>query len=200
MNLSENPSPNFTFFSDENFTNPFMDNFDFSNLMFDVDEGCNTLGLFHDETSSPTSIVSSETFTGESGGSGSATTTLSKKESTRGSKDGETKEMGHRVAFRTRSKIDVMDDGYKWRKYGKKSVKNNTNKRNYYKCSSDGCMVKKRVERDGEDAAYVITTYEGVHNHESPSHVYYNDMVLSYDHDNWNQHSLLQSIQISPPS
>ena len=37
--------------------------------------------------------------------------------------------MGHRVAIRTRSKIDVMDDGYKWRKYGKKSVKNNTNKR-----------------------------------------------------------------------
>lgn len=65
--------------------------------------------------------------------------------------------------------------------------------RNYYKCSSEGCLVKKRVERDGKDAAYVITTYEGVHNHESPSHVYYSDMVLSYDHDNWNQHSLLQS-------
>ena len=58
-------------------------------------------------------------------------------------------------------------------------------------------MVKKRVERDGENAAYVITTYEGVHNHESPSHVYYSDMV--YDHDNWKQHSLLQSIQTFPP-
>ncbi|VVB18048.1 unnamed protein product [Arabis nemorensis] len=174
-----------------------MDNYDFSNLIFDFDEGGNN-GLIEEETSSPTSIVSSETFTGESGGSGNAITTLSRKEST-GSKGAETKEMGHRVAFRTRSKIDVMDDGYKWRKYGKKSVKNNTNKRNYYKCSSEGCMVKKRVERDGEDAAYVITTYEGVHNHESPSHVYFNDMVLSYDHGNWNQHSLRQSIQISPP-
>lgn len=45
-------------------------------------------------------------------------------------KDAETKDPpSHRVAFSTRSKIDVMDDGYKWRKYGKKSVKNNINKR-----------------------------------------------------------------------
>ncbi|CAH8326753.1 unnamed protein product [Eruca vesicaria subsp. sativa] len=205
MNFPENPNPNFTFLSDDNFISPFMDNFDFSSLMFEVDEGGNT-GLVQEETSPPTSIVSSETLTGESSGSGRAITTLSKKESTfdcknRGSKDGE-KDPGHRVAFRTRSKIDVMDDGYKWRKYGKKSVKNNTNKRNYYKCSSEGCTVKKRVQRDGKDAAYVITTYEGVHNHEIPSHVYYNDMVSSnYDHDNnWNQHSLLQSIHISPPS
>ncbi|KAJ4887644.1 putative WRKY transcription factor 51 [Raphanus sativus] len=180
MNPSQSPSPNFT-------------------LMFDVGEGGNN-GLIQEEPSSPTTIV-----TGESGGSDSALTTLSKKELTfncknRGSKDGETKEMGHRVAIRTRSQIDVMDDGYKWRKYGKKSVKNNTNKRNYYKCSSEGCMVKKRVERDGENAAYVITTYEGVHNHESPSHVYYNDMVLSFDHDNPSQHSLLRSIQNFPPS
>ncbi|KAL0718453.1 hypothetical protein Bca4012_067775 [Brassica carinata] len=203
MNFPQNPNPNFTFLSEENFLSPFMDNFDFSNLMFD--EGGNS-GLVQEETSPPTSIVSSETLTGESSGSGSAVKTLSKKESSsfegkiRGSKDGETKEPGHRVAFRTRSKIDVMDDGYKWRKYGKKSVKNNINKRNYYKCSSEGCMVKKRVERDGKDAAYVITTYEGVHNHEIPSHVYYNDIVSSYDHDNWNQHSLLRSIEISPPS
>ncbi|NP_001288926.1 probable WRKY transcription factor 51 [Brassica rapa] len=197
MNPSQSPSPNFTFLSDENSIYSVMDNYDFSNLMFSVGEGGSN-GLIQEETSSPTTIV-----TGESGGSGSAFTTLRKKESTsldcknRGSKDGETKEMGHRVAIRTRSKIDVMDDGYKWRKYGKKSVKNNTNKRNYYKCSSEGCMVKKRVERDGENAAYVITTYEGVHNHESPSHVYYSDMV--FDHDNWKQHSLLQSIQTFPP-
>jgi len=41
--------------------------------------------------------------------------------------------------------------------------------RNYYRCSSEGCGVKKRVERDREDPCYVITTYEGVHNHPSPS-------------------------------
>lgn len=31
---------------------------------------------------------------------------------------------GHRVAFRTKSELEIMDDGFKWRKYGKKSVKN----------------------------------------------------------------------------
>nr|QRX38907.1 transcription factor WRKY10 [Lilium regale] len=79
----------------------------------------------------------------------------------------------HRIAFRTRSEVDIMDDGYKWRKYGKKTVKNSPNPRNYYRCSTDGCSVKKRVERARDDPSYVITTYEGTHNHTSPSVVYY---------------------------
>ncbi|XP_008793280.2 probable WRKY transcription factor 51 [Phoenix dactylifera] len=82
------------------------------------------------------------------------------------------KEGVFRVAFRTKSEIDILDDGFKWRKYGKKSVKNSPNPRNYYRCSTEGCGVKKRVERDGEDPSYVITTYEGVHNHTSPGVMY----------------------------
>ncbi|KAK3138150.1 hypothetical protein QOZ80_5AG0365210 [Eleusine coracana subsp. coracana] len=78
-----------------------------------------------------------------------------------------------RIAFRTKSEIEILDDGYKWRKYGKKSVKNSPNPRNYYRCSTEGCNVKKRVERDKDDPAYVVTTYEGTHNHVSPSTVYY---------------------------
>uniref|UniRef100_A0ACD5TEI5 Uncharacterized protein n=1 Tax=Avena sativa TaxID=4498 RepID=A0ACD5TEI5_AVESA len=78
-----------------------------------------------------------------------------------------------RIAFRTRSEIEILDDGYKWRKYGKKSVKNSPNPRNYFRCSTEGCDVKKRVERDGDDPAYVVTTYDGTHNHVSPSTVYY---------------------------
>ncbi|KAM3290176.1 putative WRKY transcription factor 50 [Capsicum chacoense] len=78
-----------------------------------------------------------------------------------------------RVAFRFRSELEVLDDGYKWRKYGKKMVKNSPNPRNYYKCSNGGCNVKKRVERDNEDSSYVITTYEGIHNHESPHVIHY---------------------------
>lgn len=58
--------------------------------------------------------------------------------------------------------------------------------RNYYKCLNEGCMVKKRVERDGEDVFYVIIIYDGVYNYESFLYVYYNDMVLLYDYDNWN--------------
>uniref|UniRef100_A0A3Q7G5H2 WRKY domain-containing protein n=1 Tax=Solanum lycopersicum TaxID=4081 RepID=A0A3Q7G5H2_SOLLC len=78
-----------------------------------------------------------------------------------------------KVAFRFRSELEVLDDGFKWRKYGKKMVKNNPNPRNYYKCSSGGCNVKKRVERDNKDSSYVITTYEGIHNHESPHVLHY---------------------------
>ena len=37
--------------------------------------------------------------------------------------------LGHRVSFRTKSELEVMDDGFKWRKYGKKSVKNSPNPR-----------------------------------------------------------------------
>ncbi|RWW61081.1 hypothetical protein BHE74_00031872 [Ensete ventricosum] len=34
-----------------------------------------------------------------------------------------------RVAFRTKSELEVLDDGYKWRKYGKKKMKNSPNPR-----------------------------------------------------------------------
>ncbi|XP_077243185.1 putative WRKY transcription factor 51 [Tasmannia lanceolata] len=79
---------------------------------------------------------------------------------------------GVRIAFRTKSELEVLDDGFKWRKYGKKQVKNSPNPRNYYRCSNGDCPVKKRVERDREDSSYVITSYEGVHNHESPCVIY----------------------------
>ncbi|XP_020577278.1 probable WRKY transcription factor 50 [Phalaenopsis equestris] len=74
----------------------------------------------------------------------------------------------YRIGFRTKSDVEIMDDGFKWRKYGKKAVKSSPNPRNYYRCSSSGCGVKKRVERDRNDPSYVITIYEGTHNHKSP--------------------------------
>ncbi|XP_068313594.1 probable WRKY transcription factor 50 [Pyrus communis] len=77
----------------------------------------------------------------------------------------ERQETRERVAFKTKSEVEILDDGFKWRKYGKKVVKNSPHPRNYYKCSVEGCLVKKRVERDREDPRFVITTYEGVHNH-----------------------------------
>nr|ABA39425.1 putative WRKY transcription factor [Capsicum frutescens] len=86
-----------------------------------------------------------------------------------GSSSSKRKEVKDKVAFRTLSQIEILDDGYKWRKYGKKMVKNSPNLRNYYRCSVEGCPVKKRVERDKEDSRYVITTYEGVHNHQGLS-------------------------------
>ncbi|TKY74881.1 WRKY transcription factor 50 [Spatholobus suberectus] len=63
----------------------------------------------------------------------------------------EKKEVRDRVAFKTKTQVEIMDDGFKWRKYGKKMVKNSPYPRNYYRCSVGGCPVKKRVERDKED-------------------------------------------------
>ncbi|CAK8569897.1 unnamed protein product [Lathyrus sativus] len=79
------------------------------------------------------------------------------------------KEVKERVAFKTMTEVEILDDGYRWRKYGKKMVKNSPNPRNYYRCSVEGCPVKKRVERDNDDSRYVITTYEGMHTHPTSS-------------------------------
>ncbi|EEF46106.1 probable WRKY transcription factor 50 isoform X2 [Ricinus communis] len=102
---------------------------------------------------------------GESGGAISPYGEHSNGEGREGSR--EKKGVKERVAFKTKSEIEILDDGFKWRKYGKKMVKNSPNPRNYYRCSVEGCPVKKRVERDKDDLRFVITTYEGIHNHPS---------------------------------
>ncbi|GMI80215.1 hypothetical protein HRI_001690800 [Hibiscus trionum] len=73
-----------------------------------------------------------------------------------------------RFAFMTKSEVDHLDDGYRWRKYGQKAVKNSPFPRSYYRCTSAGCGVKKRVERSSDDPAIVVTTYEGQHTHAYP--------------------------------
>ncbi|KAJ4838171.1 putative WRKY transcription factor 75 [Turnera subulata] len=79
---------------------------------------------------------------------------------------GKTKEFKkHRYAFQTRSQVDILDDGYRWRKYGQKTVKNNKFPRSYYKCTHNGCPVKKQVQRNSKDEGVVVTTYEGMHTH-----------------------------------
>ncbi|XP_052150789.1 probable WRKY transcription factor 24 [Oryza glaberrima] len=70
-----------------------------------------------------------------------------------------------RFAFQTRSDNDILDDGYRWRKYGQKAVKNSKHPRSYYRCTHHTCNVKKQVQRLAKDTSIVVTTYEGVHNH-----------------------------------
>ncbi|KAL8506267.1 hypothetical protein ACS0TY_017224 [Phlomoides rotata] len=84
-------------------------------------------------------------------------------------KKGEKKERQTRFAFMTKSEMDNLEDGYRWRKYGQKAVKNSHFPRSYYKCTTQKCNVKKRIERSSEDPSMVITTYEGKHNHHSPA-------------------------------
>ncbi|XWS46540.1 hypothetical protein CRYUN_Cryun14cG0076500 [Craigia yunnanensis] len=73
-----------------------------------------------------------------------------------------------RFAFMTKSEVDHLEDGYRWRKYGQKAVKNSPFPRSYYRCTSTSCNVKKRVERSFGDPSIVVTTYEGQHTHPSP--------------------------------
>ncbi|XP_054822668.1 probable WRKY transcription factor 50 [Prosopis cineraria] len=136
-------------------------------------------GFGHQESWSRSTESSEKATSDASGFSGAADATSSKNNNIKckNNIEGNKREMNRRIAFRTRSELEIMDDGYKWRKYGKKSVKNSPNPRNYYKCSYGGCGVKKRVERDREDSSYVITSYEGVHNHETPCATYYSSFV-----------------------
>ncbi|CAH8324091.1 unnamed protein product [Eruca vesicaria subsp. sativa] len=74
-----------------------------------------------------------------------------------------------KVIVQTRSEVDLLDDGYRWRKYGQKVVKGNPHPRSYYKCTTANCTVRKHVERASTDVKAVITTYEGKHNHDVPA-------------------------------
>ncbi|KAE8711636.1 putative WRKY transcription factor 33 [Hibiscus syriacus] len=61
-----------------------------------------------------------------------------------------------RLVVQTTSDVDILDDGYRWRK-------------SYYKCTMIGCPVRKHVERASHDLGAVITTYEGKHIHDVPA-------------------------------
>nr|WFL37662.1 WRKY transcription factor 10 [Crocus sativus] len=108
-----------------------------------------------------------------------------------------------RIIVQTTSEVDLLDDGYRWRKYGQKVVKGNPHPRSYYKCTFAGCNVRKHVERASTDAKAVITTYEGKHNHNVPqarnsshySSTLNNSQVKSHSAIPNNQPSLRNDVQ-----
>ncbi|CAL5368587.1 unnamed protein product [Camellia sinensis] len=112
----------------------------------------------------------------------SANFVVSGNEENLGKKKGEKKIRKPRFAFQTRTQVDILDDGYRWRKYGQKAVKNNKFPRSYYRCTHKGCNVKKQVQRQSKDEGVVVTTYEGVHTHpiEKPSDNF--EQILSQMH------------------
>ncbi|KAK7329932.1 hypothetical protein VNO77_24114 [Canavalia gladiata] len=64
--------------------------------------------------------------------------------------------------------VGISGDGYRWRKYGQKMVKGNLHPRNYYRCTSAGCPVRKHIETAVDNSDAVIITYKGVHDHDMP--------------------------------
>ncbi|KAK7337538.1 hypothetical protein VNO77_18118 [Canavalia gladiata] len=90
------------------------------------------------------------------------------KEQLKAKKTNQKRQREPRFAFMTKSEVDHLEDGYRWRKYGQKAVKNSPFPRSYYRCTSASCNVKKRVERSFTDPSIVVTTYEGQHTHPSP--------------------------------
>ncbi|XP_074565874.1 putative WRKY transcription factor 43 [Curcuma longa] len=98
---------------------------------------------------------------GEGNGGGGGGRSKEKSATTKGKKV-----TSPRFAFRTKSpSTDILDDGYRWRKYGQKAVKNSPYPRSYYRCTHHTCNVKKQVQRQSKDTSVVVTTYEGIHNH-----------------------------------
>ena len=66
------------------------------------------------------------------------------------------------------SSEDVLDDGWRWRKYGQKHVRGSAHPRSYYKCTTLNCPMRKHCERSTSDSAVVVSTYEGTHDHGQP--------------------------------
>ncbi|GFP87306.1 probable WRKY transcription factor 57 [Phtheirospermum japonicum] len=89
-----------------------------------------------------------------------------------------------RYAFVTKSEIDNLEDGYRWRKYGQKAVKHSPFPRSYYRCTNSKCGVKKRVERSCDDPSLVITTYEGQHSHHSVGLIPRGGSLVPHHHSN----------------
>ncbi|KAG6693037.1 hypothetical protein I3843_10G138300 [Carya illinoinensis] len=74
--------------------------------------------------------------------------------------------VGNKNTLKVESYGNAMaNDGYKWRKYGQKAIKNSPHPRSYYRCTNPWCNAKKQVERSSEDPQTLLVTYDGLHLH-----------------------------------
>ncbi|KAF9624127.1 hypothetical protein IFM89_008065 [Coptis chinensis] len=134
-----------------------------------VSTTCSLVEKSGDASTSNPSVSSSSSDEQPEKSTGSDGKPLINREYSKGRKKGQKRARQQRFAFMTKSDVDHLEDGYRWRKYGQKAVKNSPYPRSYYRCTNSKCTVKKRVERSCEDPTIVITTYEGQHCHHTVS-------------------------------
>ncbi|PIN21939.1 hypothetical protein CDL12_05352 [Handroanthus impetiginosus] len=132
-----------------------------------VEDNSSLASAMKPSMSSSSSEEPAENSTVSGGSSASAAANPPSETASKTKKKGQKRIRQQRFAFVTKSEIDHLEDGYRWRKYGQKAVKNSPFPRSYYRCTNSKCLVKKRVERSSEDPSVVITTYEGQHSHHS---------------------------------
>ncbi|XP_006651653.1 WRKY transcription factor WRKY24-like [Oryza brachyantha] len=64
----------------------------------------------------------------------------------------------------------MPEDGYEWKKYGQKFIKNIQKNRSYFRCREQRCGAKKKVEWHPHDPSLNLrVVYDGAHQHGSPS-------------------------------
>ncbi|GMH13402.1 hypothetical protein Nepgr_015243 [Nepenthes gracilis] len=62
-------------------------------------------------------------------------------------------------------------DGYSWRKYGQKQVKNSESSRSYYRCTYSDCHAKKKVQHSDVSGCIIGVVYKGHHDHDPPQRI-----------------------------
>ncbi|XP_058093185.1 probable WRKY transcription factor 12 isoform X2 [Magnolia sinica] len=99
---------------------PFSSNMTNPNIFTNLDMNSNGFFEMNTQVGVPNPHVHGTSQNGTFGGS---------QNEIKSTKKGEKKIRKPRYAFQTRSHVDILDDGYRWRKYGQKAVKNNQHPR-----------------------------------------------------------------------
>ncbi|GKV21824.1 hypothetical protein SLEP1_g31766 [Rubroshorea leprosula] len=87
-------------------------------------------------------------------------------------------------------RLILPEDGYEWRKYGQKFIKNIGKTRSYFKCHKENCNAKKRVEWSESEPDNIRVVYDGVHTHALSAAV----SASSTGTSNANQYNLLNQV------
>lgn len=89
-------------------------------------------------------------------------------ERTTGKKPKSRKARPQRSTVVSETELEVVDDGFRWRKYGQKAVKGSPFPRHYYRCTFHGCECTKHVSRSPTHTRQLVTVYKGGHSHARP--------------------------------